>query len=93
MRMAQRRSDGSWMFASPREPFNPAGVSELDLVPPSPSASTYSFGKRERSRSPFGERDRKDDKSKMWTTTNGHGHDVYPPPPAYQQEPGHLTTD
>ncbi|KAG5725271.1 hypothetical protein E4T56_gene12677 [Termitomyces sp. T112] len=34
MRMATRRSDGVWQFHDTKDLFTPAGVSEIDVIPP-----------------------------------------------------------
>lgn len=41
MRVAHRRSDGAWEFDDARAPFTPLGVSDLDVVPSSPSSSSF----------------------------------------------------
>lgn len=75
MRIAHRRPDGAWQIADSLTPFEPAGVNDIDgLPPPSASASECSFSIP----------------SKEWEVKKagyeeGYGFSINlsPPPPAY----------
>ncbi|KAF8232487.1 hypothetical protein L208DRAFT_932081 [Tricholoma matsutake] len=93
MRIANRLPSGAWHFADPRDPFAPAGVTDIDVLPSQPSSPTISAMATPYSRS----RSRKEREANALISTRDKTEAVYPPP-AYsvtgnsllkEQEPGH----
>ncbi|TFK45119.1 hypothetical protein BDQ12DRAFT_674159 [Crucibulum laeve] len=50
MRIAIRRPDGAWQFGDHRAPFTPSGVSDIDVMPSTPSSLTFSLQLKNNSR-------------------------------------------
>ncbi|KAF8627747.1 hypothetical protein AX17_006114 [Amanita inopinata Kibby_2008] len=95
MRIAIRRPDGAWEFAHPGSPFNPAGVREIEVPPPS-AGTMSSFPPTpvtpEMPKSPA-EMMKERESNAARLIRKGYDYrefDVDTPPPAYGQAPGYL---